>query len=51
MNEIHYELKNNSEDKEDNNSNIINDYGPDVRVTRHMGKKVDEKFNDRQKKK
>ena len=51
LNEIHYELKNNSEDKEDNNSNIINDYGPDVRVTRHMGKKVDDKLIDREKRK
>ena len=51
LNEIHYELKNNSEDKEDINSNINNDYGPDVRVTRHMDKKVDDKLIDREKRK
>ena len=51
LNEIHYELKNNSEDKEDNNSNINNEYGSDVRVTRHMGKKVDDKLIDREKRK
>ena len=52
LNEIHYELKNNSEDKDDNNSNINNnDYGPNVRVTRHMDKKIDDKLIDREKRK
>ena len=52
LNEIHYELKNNSEDKDDNNSNINNNYyGPNVRVTRHMDKKIDDKLIDREKRK
>ena len=51
LNDIHYELKNNSEDNEEEEGNNGNNYASDVRVTRHMGKKVDEKFNDRQKRK
>ena len=51
LNEIHYELKNNSEDKDDNNDIINNDYGPNVRVTRHMDKKIDDKLIDREKRK
>ena len=50
LNDIHYELKNNSEEKEEEESNR-NKYGPDVRVTRHMDKKVDEKLIDREKRK
>ena len=50
LNDIHYELKNNSEDNEEEESNR-NNYAPDVRVTRHMGKKVDEKYVDREKRK
>ena len=53
LNEIHYELKSNSEDKGDdteNNENI--NYGDNDHITtRHMGKKVDEKLNDREKRK
>ena len=45
LNDIHYELKNNSEDKsEKENYNNKNNYAPGIRVTRHMDKKVDEKF-------
>ena len=51
LNDIHYELKNNSEDNEEEEGNNGNNYASDVRVTRHMGKKIDEKFNDRQKRK
>ena len=51
LNDIHYELKNNSEEKEENDVNINNEYGPDVRVTRHMGKKTDDKLIDRAKRK
>ena len=51
LNDIHYELKNNSEDNKEEEGNNGNNYASDVRVTRHMGKKVDEKFNDRQKRK
>ena len=43
LNDIHYELKNNEEEKESEESNN-NKYAPNVRVTRHMDKKVDEKF-------
>ena len=50
LNDIHYELKNNSEEKEEEESNR-NKYAPDVRVTRHMDKKVDEKLIDREKRK
>ena len=41
LNDIHYELKNNEEEKE-SEENVK--YAPNVRVTRHMDKKVDEKF-------
>jgi len=45
LNDIHYELKNNSEDKSDEeNYNHKNNYAENIRVTRHMDKKVDEKF-------
>ena len=44
LNDIHYELKNNSEEKSEEENNNKNNYASNVRVTRHMGKKVDEKF-------
>ena len=45
LNDIHYELKNNSEDRsEKENYNNKNNYAPGIRVTRHMDKKVDENF-------
>ena len=50
LNDIHYELKNNSEDDEEEESNR-NKYAADVRVTRHMDKKVDERYVDREKRK
>ena len=52
LNDIHYELKNNSEDnEEEEQSNNRNNYAPDVCVTRHMDKKVDEGYVDREKRK
>jgi len=43
LNDIHYEFQNNSQDK-DEESNNRNLFDSNVRVTRHMGKKIDEKF-------
>ena len=51
LNDIHYELKNNSEDNEEEENNNGNDDDSNVRKTRHMDKKVDEKFIDREKRK
>lgn len=44
LNDIHYEFQNNSQDKDDEESNNRNLYDSNVRVTRHMDKKIDEKF-------
>jgi nucleosome binding factor SPN SPT16 subunit len=52
LNDIHYELQNNSEDKnEDDNNANLNAYSDNVRVTRHMGKRVDEKLINAEKRK
>ena len=51
LNDIHYELKNNSEDKEDDENTNNKNYDSTVRVTRHMGQKVDEKFINAEKRK
>ena len=47
LNDIHYALENNSQ----NNEESHNEYAPNVRVTRHMDKKVDENFVNREKRK
>ena len=49
LNDIHYALENNSEDNEENENR--NNYAPNVRVTRHMDQKVDDRFNEREKRK
>ena len=51
LDDIHYELENNSKDNEKEENNINNNYAPGVRVTRHMDKKVDEQLIDREKRK
>lgn len=51
LNDIHYELKNNSENKEEEENGSEKHYDPTVRVTRHMGQKVDEKFINAEKRK
>lgn len=51
LNDIHYELQNNSEDKNDEGVSEEVKYAPNVRVTRHMGKKVDEKLEMAEKRK
>ena len=44
LNDIHYELKNNSDKESEDIVNEGKNYEPNVRVTRHMDKKDDEKF-------
>ena len=51
LNDIHYELKNNEDDKESEENINQNNYAPNVRVTRHMDKKEDEKFINAEKRK
>ena len=51
LNDIDYNLESQGDDKESENKQNIEEVGSNMRVTRHMGKKVDEKFNEREKRK
>ena len=51
LNNINYELENNSEDKDGEDNINENLYASNVRVTRHMDQKVDEKFINAEKRK
>ena len=44
LNDIHYELKNNEEDKESDDNTAKNNYAPNQRITRQMDKKDDDKY-------
>ena len=51
LNDIHYELKNNSDKESEEIAVDPKNYEPNVRVTRHMDKKDDEKFQLAEKRK
>ena len=51
LNDIDYKLQSQGDDKESQNNSKKFENETNMRVTRHMGKKVDEKFNEREKRK